>query len=191
MDDVHVSGLPELQKLLDTLPVKIEKNILRGALRAGMKVIQPFAQSNVRSVSGLLANGLKIGTRATAGTVVGKLSAKGPHGYVAMWVEFGTRPHFISVSEKERPINMRLSTRRGRLVRVSMTTINRAIRSLKIAGNFVGPTVFHPGANPHPFMRPALDAQAQKATIAVAEYIKRRLETKHGLDTAHIMIEGD
>ena len=38
-DSVHVKGLDALQKLLDTLPVKLEKNVMRGGLRAGMNVI--------------------------------------------------------------------------------------------------------------------------------------------------------
>ena len=49
----------------------------------------------------------------------------------------------------------------------------------------------HPGARPHPFMRPALDAQATNAVIATAEYMKKRLSDKHSLDTSHIVIDGD
>ena len=40
-------------------------------------------------------------------------------------------------------------------------------------------------------MRPALDSQATRAVVAAGEYIKRRLATKHGLDTSGVMIEGD
>jgi hypothetical protein len=40
-------------------------------------------------------------------------------------------------------------------------------------------------------MRPALDQQAQAAVIATAEYMKNRLATKEGLDTADIVIAGD
>ncbi|MCR4331764.1 MAG: hypothetical protein NUV34_03535, partial [Sulfuricaulis sp.] len=51
--------------------------------------------------------------------------------------------------------------------------------------------VAHPGTKPHPHMRPALDSQAQNAVVAAAEYMKKRLSDKHGLDTADIVIEGD
>ncbi len=191
MAETHVKGLAELQKFLDQLPVKIEKNIMRGALRAGMNAVKPVAQDKVNRVSGLLARGLKVSTNSKSGTVWSSLKARGQHGYIARFVEYGTKPHFISVPEAERPVNLRLSAKRGEVVRASMTTVNRAIRSLRIAGTFVGPTVFHPGATPRPFMRPALDQQANAAVVAAAEYIKNRLATKHGIDTAHIVIEGD
>lgn len=190
-DTTHVKGLAELQKFLDQLPAKIEKNIMRGALRAGMNVVKPVASTKVHSVSGALARGLNVGTNSKGGTVWSRLKAKGPHGYIARFLEYGTLPHFISIPEAEKPINWRLSIKRGEIVRASMTTINRNIRSLKISGSFVGPTVFHPGSQKKAFMRPALDEQASAAVVAAADYIKKRLATKHGIDTSHIMIEGD
>lgn len=187
-DSVHVKGLDALQKLLDTLPVKLEKNVMRGGLRAGMNVVKPVAASNVHSISGELAAGLRVSSSARGNVVRGILRAKGIHGYVAMWVEFGTRAHLIKVQESEKPINLRLSARRGVLTRASMTTINRNV--LKIGNTFVGPTVNHPGSGPKKFMRAALDSQAQNAVVAAGEYIKKRLATKEGLDTADIVIEG-
>jgi HK97 gp10 family phage protein len=197
-DERHVKGLAALQKFLDQLPVKLEKNVMAGSLRAGMNVVKPVAQANVHSVSGELARGLKVSTRSKGGTVTASLKAKGPHGFIARFVEFGTRPHFISVRMEERPINRRLSAKRGELVRASMTTVNRNV--LKIGANFIGPTVKHPGIDPygnkegigpHSFMRPAMDRQASAAVVAAAEYMKKRLATKHGLDTKDIVIEED
>lgn len=163
MAEVHVKGLKALNDLLQSLPVKIEKNVLRGALRAGMNTVKPVAQSNVHNVSGLLAKGLKVGTRARGGTVTANLKATGPHGYIAKFVEFGTRAHEIKP---------------------------RRAKSLYVAGHF-GMSVQHPGARPKPFMRPALDATASAAVVAAGEYMKKRLATKEGLDTAHITVEGD
>ena len=91
------------------------------------------------------------------------LKATGAHAHVAPWVEYGTKPHTITAKPG---------------------------KALAIGGMYVH-AVDHPGARPHPFMRPALDSQAQPAVIAAAEYMKARLATKHGLDTAHIRIEGD
>ena len=160
--EVHVTGLSDLQKLLDTLPAKLEANVMRGALRAGMKVVLPVAARNVHSVSGELAKGLKIGTRIKGQTVTASLTAKGSHGYVAKWVEFGTKPHTISAKGG----------------------------ALSFGGIFAK-SVEHPGATPHPFMRPALDQTASAAVIAVAEYMKNRLDIKEGLDTSDNVIEGD
>lgn len=46
----------------------------------------------------------------------------------------------------------------------------------------------HPGATPHPFMRPALDAESEHALAVIANFIKQRLETKHGLDTSAVVL---
>jgi len=51
--------------------------------------------------------------------------------------------------------------------------------------------VQHPGSRPKPFMRPALDGRAQDAVVAAAQYMKRRLATKNGLDTSSVEIEAE
>ena len=187
--DINVKGLAELQKFLDQLPAKMQANIMRGALRAGMKTIKLEVERTAPRKTGGLAMSFKLRLSARAGQVKGILRASGFDGYKAMWIEFGTRPHLISVPDEEKKINYRLSAKRGYKVLESMTTVNR--RVLQIGNNFVGPTVSHPGVSPAPFMRPALDSQAQAAVVAAAEYIKKRLAKKHGLDTADIDIEVD
>jgi len=192
MSTTHVKGLSELQKLLDTLPAKLEANVMRGALRAGMKTVQNKAVINIDSKSGDLAKSLKISTKLRDGIVKSVLAAKGFQGYKAMWLEYGTRPHLISVQDIDRQVNNRLSRRRGKVVLESVSTINRRRNSsLVINGRLVGRSIMHPGAKPKPFLRPALDSSAQEALIAVGSYIKARLAKKHGIDTAHIMLEGD
>ena len=187
VDLIHVKGLSALQALLDTLPVKIEKNIMRGALRAGAKPVAEAARNGIHSVHGDLAKSIRVTTRVKNGTVIASVSTKGLKiANKALWVEYGTKPHYISVQQSEKPT---YTTRRGQTRTVSMTTINR--NSLKIGSNFVGPTVHHPGAQQKPYMRPALDNNAQGAVVATGEYIKNRLATKEGLDTSGIMIEGD
>lgn len=189
----HVKGLAELQKLLDELPAKLEANVMRGALRSGMNVYKAEAKRNINNVSGDLAKALKVGTRIEknlgAAIVKSNLAAKGFEGYKAMWVEFGTNPHLISVADEDKMVNKRASLKAGRVVKESMTSVNR--RVLAIGGNFVGPTLQHPGAKPHPFLRPAFDAKSDAALMQVAKYIKRVLSTKHGIQTAHINLEGD
>jgi HK97 gp10 family phage protein len=189
MKTINVKGLADLQKFLDQLPAKMEANVIRGALRAGMKVVKNKAAINIDSQSGELASGLRIYTRLRDGVVRSVLATSGYHGYIAMWVEYGTRPHLIKVRDDEKKINYRLSRKRGEKVLESMTTINR--RVLQIGNNFVGPVISHPGAKPHPFLRPALDSEGQKAVIAAAEYIKMRLGKKHGLDTSDVVFEAE
>jgi len=149
---VHVSGLADLQKFLDALPAKMEANIMRSALRQGANVIRNEAKANVPVKTGLLRDGLKVSTRSRRGKVTASVKAGGKHGYIARWIEYGTAAHFI------KPKNA---------------------KSLFFAGLFSN-GVDHPGSAPKPFMRPALDTQAQAALVAVGDAIKKRL-TKQGL----------
>ena len=160
-DLVHVKGLDDLQKLLDTLPAKLEQNVMRGALRAGMKPVRDAAKSGAAKATGALAAGLRVSVKARAGKVTASLRAAGKHGYLARWVEYGTAAHQIKAKKGS---------------------------ALAIGGQMVK-VVDHPGAKAQPFMRPALDGHAQNALMAAGEYIKKRLSTKHGIDTADIDIE--
>jgi HK97 gp10 family phage protein len=160
MSDVKVKGLAELQKALDTLPAKIEANIMRAALRAGAAVIAAEAKQNVNSVSGDLAASIRFGAKLNrrAGGVEAYIRAGGKAKknrktvFYAHMVEQGTAAHII----KARPPN-------------KMLAIGYA-------------QVQHPGSRKRPFMRPALDRQSDAAVRAVGEYIRHRLATKHGID---------
>lgn len=184
MSETYVKGLAELQRFLDTLPAKIEKNIMRGALRAGVNVLKPAVAANIHSVSGDLLASLRISVRVKGGQVVA--AVKTDH-WTAKWVEYGTRQHWISVQDSARPGR---NTRRGWRA-FSIGTLNRMADrgSLIIGRNFVGQSVTHPGAAPHPYMRRALDTHAQAAVVAVGNYVKQRLATKHGLDTSEVIVE--
>jgi HK97 gp10 family phage protein len=161
MSETTVKGLADLQKFLDQLPAKMEANVMRGALRAGMKPILTSARDGAAKLSGEMSKGLKIGTRIKYGRVYAILRTSGKHGFLANWSEYGTAAHRITAKNR---------------------------KGLTIGG-LLFQSVEHPGAKAQPFMRPALDEQAQNAVLAAAEYIKARLAKKHGLDTAHIEIE--
>lgn len=162
-DLVHVKGLSDMQKLLDTLPAKMEQNVMRGALRAGMKPIKEAAKDGAAKATGVLAAGMKVSVRARAGKITASLRAAGKHGYLARWIEYGTSAHQIKAKKGS---------------------------ALVIGGQPVM-VVDHPGAKPQPFMRPALDNNAQDSLVAAGEYVKKRLATKHGLDTSEIVIEAE
>ena len=161
-DDVHISGLAELQKFLDQLPAKMERNVVRGGLRAGMQVVRAVAQQSVPVRYGALRASLDakraLRTGSRGGVVTATVKTKV---FYAKFVEYGTKPHTITAKDGG---------------------------ALAIGGGYYK-SVKHPGiVNPKPFMRPALDSQAHAAAIAVGEYIKNRLATKHGLDTADVTI---
>lgn len=161
--EVHVKGLADLTQRMSTLADKVKRNVLRGALGSGMRVVQPVARRNVRKVSGKLAAGLKIRTSIRGDTVKAALRATGEHAFAAVLIEWtGAKPHTIKAK-----------TAKGLLLR----------------GGKIVKSVQHPGFKKRPFMRPALDGEAARALVAVAEYMKKRLATKHGIDTADIVIE--
>jgi HK97 gp10 family phage protein len=166
MADVHVKGLRELAQMLQALPVKIEKNIMRGAMRAGANVILEQAKANVPvsepsdrnrerygAYAGALRDSGRVGGRARKGKVTsyarfgGATAKTGVPVFWVHWVEYGTKPHS--------------NGRRG----------------------------MHPGARPHPFLRPAADTAQADAVVAVGKYVYRRLEQRGGWDLADIVVE--
>lgn len=178
MAEIHVTGLADLQKFLDQLPAKLEANVMRSALRMGAKVIEAQVKTNVPvgppsgtnkkrygGVVGALRDSVRVTTRRKRGKVTASVKAggktkRGADVYYAHMVEFGTAAHTITAKNR---------------------------KHLSFGGLFFQ-SVEHPGARARPFMRPALDGQAQNALVATAEYIKKRLATKHGLDTSGIEI---
>ena len=163
MADVKVKGLADLNKFLQQLPAKVEQSVLRGALRAGANVVMAEAKANVPVDSGQLRDGLKVSTSSRRGRVTAKVKATGKHAFIAPWLEYGTAAH-------------KITAKKG--------------KGLFFGGLFVK-GVQHPGSRPKPFMRPALDGRAQDAVVAAAQYMKRRLATKNGMDTSSVEIEAE
>lgn len=166
-----VRGKGEVRAYMDALPGQITR-MLQGAGRAGGKVIADEAKS--RSASDDVADAVIVKARRNDGRIVVTVTVK--PGYVwsrALWLEYGTDPHFISVDDSQRA---------GR----SVGRINTQVReaggdtSLVIGGQFVGTTVFHPGARPYPFLRPALDVKEAEAIKAAQSYINARI-SKRGI----------
>lgn len=164
-----VEGLATLSNFLASLPENIERNVLRGALKAGADEIADGAREACRSEE--VRASIKTTSRSEKGAVVAKVQTKGPGAYLAPWLEHGTDPHFISVDEAQSG---------GRTIR----RINRQVKegSLVIGGQFVGKTIHHPGAKPYPFMRPALDQRQAAAITAIGNHIGLKM-TKAGLET--------
>jgi hypothetical protein len=160
----NVKGLSELQAVLNTLPAKLERNIMRSALRQGANVIMQQARANLSingSVdSGLLRKGIKVSTSAKGGTVIAKVRATGPHAYIAHWLEYGVQPH---------------STKKG----------------ADVSSGKLQDGKLHRGFTESPFLRPALDTEMQAATIAIGNSIKKVLLKKHGLDTPQIEVQAE
>lgn len=165
MTTISVKGLAELKKKLDELPLKLRLNVMRSALRSGANVVKKEAQNqldaNGNVQTGLLSKGIKVSTSSKREQAKASIKVKGKHAYIAHWIEYtGAAPHII------RPKNAKALAVAGKLVR----------------------TIQHPGFQPKPFLRPALDIAAAAAVVAVGEAIKERLSTKHGIDTSEIEV---
>jgi HK97 gp10 family phage protein len=161
---INIKGLSELQTFLSQLPAKIEANVIRGALRAGAKPIRDAAKS--AAPTGEPSETNKQRYRLYQGALRDSIRISG---------RIDRRDGKITASIKAGGKN-----RNG----ADVFYANFIEYGTKPHGN-------HPGIQPRPFLRPAMDAQAGAAVVAVGEYIKKRLATKHGLDTADIVIEVD
>lgn len=164
----YVKGLSALTQQLHELPAKIEKNILRGGLRAAAKVIADEAKRRAPVRTGALRKSIRVATGFDRkhGRVTATVRAGDDKAFYAHWVEFGTDRHIIAGE------GVALG-RRGRALGIAAIN-RRAKRGLRINGTFVA-TANHPGSKERPFMRPALDHAAGEAVDVMAGYIRARL----------------
>lgn len=162
---IEIKGLKELDEVLKSLPQKIEQNVMRGAMRAGQKVILDNIREKLRSngsiQSGELEKSLRIRFDRRAlkrGWVNSKIVAGNKLAYYAHMVEFGTAGHLIKAKNRKT---------------LAIQMVGPSLKGSNV--NFIGPKVNHPGARPKPFMRPALDESHTAAIEALAAYIRKRL----------------
>ena len=163
---VDIKGLAELDKLLKDLPVKVERNVIRGALRAGQKTMQDAAKAKLRqngSVrTGELERSIRIRFRRKSerfGWVRSYLIAGNKKAWYAHLIEYGTGSFYTGTgnNSKKKPYDIKPKNR----------------KSLFFAG-IARKLVTHPGIEPRPFMRPAWDATNQQSVDSIAEYIRTR-----------------
>ncbi len=161
----RIRGRAEVSRYLQSLPADLTK-VLRGAARAGAAVVADDAKR--RSKSDYVAENIVANSQIEADHVRVIVTVK--PGYarsIATWLEYGTSSHFISVDD---------SARQGRTAgRINRNATAEFKGTLVINGKPVGTTVFHPGAKPYPFLRPALDAQRTEAVAAAQSYLRSHI----------------
>lgn len=96
-DYKNIKGGKELDAFLKTLPAKMEKNIMRSALRKGANEIATDAKANVPVDSGDLKASIKVSTSSRRGWVTARVRT--PLRYAHL-VEFGTSAHVIKPDGK-------------------------------------------------------------------------------------------
>ena len=149
MAEIEIKGLAELKKQLEGLPAKIEKNVTRGALRAGAKIMQKRAKDLCPvGKTGALKNSIKIKTRVNKrGWIEVSVVAGDNKAYYVHMVEGGTIAHIIAP---------------------------RKAKSLFLAG-ILREIAHHPGAKASPFMRPAWDEKQRESLDAIRAYFVKRI----------------
>jgi HK97 gp10 family phage protein len=154
-NDQNITGGRELDAFLQTLSAKIERNILRSALRQGANVFRDEVRANIDTGglrdSGDLRRSVKVSTNAKRGRVTASMTVGNKKVFYAHMLEFGVQPH---------------STKKGASVRSGRNPSANP----------------HPGFQAKPFMRPALDTKVPAALLAVTAQIRKRL-TLAGINT--------
>ncbi len=153
----HVQGVDEVIKQLLEFPVKFEKNIVRGGLRAMAAVVVQVARPMVpvgRGVrhpgaSASLAETLRVSTGIKGNQVVASVKIgdlrKGV--FYARMVLGGTKAHLI------------MARNQG---------------ALRLTGGVIRKEVEHPGARANPFLDAAFNASREQAVRTGFDYVTER-----------------
>ena len=179
MSTIQVKGLADLQKFLDQLPAKLEQNVLRGALRAGAKQVLEAARQNA-----------PIGEPSETNKKLYKLYAGALRDSIRLSAKIDKRKRQVVASVKAGGKSKKTGADvfYAHIIEFTGARPHSVSKSASLRSSRAQ-NATHPGIKAKPFMRPALDSQAQNAVVAAAEYMKKRLATKHGLDTADINFE--
>lgn len=172
---VGLKGGPELLQFLGAFPKKLQKGAVRAGMTAAAKPVRDRARALARKQSGKMAKAIRTGSPRVDqdGTVRIKVRLWGPHSFLGLFHEYGVKGHFISAGDSG--LSPRLLTRKA--TEEGMQRTGKA-SVMKIGDNFVSGVIWHPGHAAHPFMRPALDMEAEEAIKAFAGRIKSYLAGK-------------
>lgn len=174
---VQITGLKELHAALQMLPAKLEANVMRGALRAGVKEFETLARQKLVSHGHqALAAGLHVNTRLKKGKTTANVSTGNKKElFYAAWVEWGTATKY---------------TGSGRSVRAKYHIKPKKKKALKFFWRKQGTWVvtkkgvMHPGAQGIRYMTKSFDEGAASAIRASAAYIRKRLEKYNAMMTS-------
>lgn len=161
-----ISGLKELDNMLKQLPANIEKNVLKGALRAGQKVLADAVKMNLRqngSVgTGELEKSVRVRFKRKSekfGWVRSYVMVGNTKAYYGHWLEYGTATYYSGS---------------GRTVGNAYSITPKVAGSLFVGG-LLRDSVMHPGIQPKPFVRPAVDSHTDAALDQVVQYMRKRI----------------
>jgi HK97 gp10 family phage protein len=173
MAETTVHGMADLHKLLQRLPVKVETNVLRGAVRAGQNVIKKAAQSAAPADTGELRKSIRVTSSRRAlkrGFVRADVVAGNATAWYAHIIEFGSGQFYEGTGRSVRkPYVIRAKVADGK--EASTGQKRRALR----VGSALVAQVTHPGVKPRRFMRTAAQQLEGPALDAFVAYVRKRL----------------
>ncbi len=147
---VTVKGVDELLKALKQFPQNIQKNVLKGAVRAGAASLVKEAKANVPADTGNLKKSIGVVEVKSKKPqyVQFKVTSRKGFGWYAHMVEFGT------LGKRDEPLSP--ETRR------SPKAIEMAEKGF--------------GSPAQPFMRPAYENKGEETIIVAKEYLEKRID---------------
>lgn len=175
--DVKIEGLSDLDKALKKFPMKVQKNVLRGAVRAGSKEMVNRARQLTPKGTGALRRSIKTrNPRIKAGLVLGGLTAGNDDVFYARFIEFGTQSYTI------KPYFPKRLAKKWKKKYGFDLSKDGYKKALSIDGGAFA-KADHPGITPQPFMRTAMDTTHEDVLRAAARYLRERIPkeiAKHG-----------
>ena len=181
MADVTVHGLVELHKLLQSLPARIEANVLAGALRAGQQVVRRAAIQAAPIDSGALRKSIRVRVPKGArkrGLVRVDVVAGDATAWYAHLIEFGTGSHYEGRGRSVRkPYVIKAKDQQGKRYgpREKRRINHGSGASALYFQNQMVDKVVHPGIKPDPYMRDAAKKLDNEAVDAFVAYVRKRL----------------
>ena len=166
--DIRVLGSIELQRVLDSIPFKVQKKVLRPALRAAAKIVRKDVKrlapkSDKRRRSG---KHLKDTIRVRAG--------KRKRGVTRIQVQTGSRAELgISATDKYYyPMAIEYGRRKtGSGVGIIRSLTAAARKAFRRSGSFMGNNELHA----RPFMRPAINQNERRVRAIIKVRLRKEI----------------
>ncbi len=138
MSEIRIEGMKELIDKIRDLPIKLQRQLERGALRKALQPLKNAIESKAPvGETGRLADSIVIRTRTKKGALSGEVVVQAPHSHL---VEFGHR--MVSHSGREvgvvpphpfaRPA---LDETASEVLRIAANEVQAAYRKLESKGN--------------------------------------------------------
>lgn len=144
-----VHGLDELNVKLAKLAPRVQKNVLRGMVRAGAGVVKKKALANLGGKAGRKDVVVRASrSKSKGGKAVASVGVSSDKFYLN-YLETGTAPHVIKTSRK---------------------------KVLSSGEEVFGVKVHHPGQPKAPFLEPALSMSQEQIIEKMKQYGAKRIE---------------